>query len=48
MSSASAADDSSSGEPREIVERIAAGIGADVSISARERDGVVTVTRLRP
>jgi spoIIIJ-associated protein len=30
--------------PREIVERIAAAIGADVSISARERDGVVTVT----
>ncbi len=29
---------------REIVERIAAGIGADVSISARERDGVVTVS----
>jgi spoIIIJ-associated protein len=30
--------------PREIVERIAAAIGADVSVSARERDGVVTVT----
>jgi spoIIIJ-associated protein len=29
---------------REIVERIAAGIGADVSISAQERDGVVTIT----
>ena len=29
---------------REIVERIAAGIGADVSISAREQEGVVTVT----
>jgi spoIIIJ-associated protein len=29
---------------REIVERIAAGIGADVSITARERDGVVTVS----
>lgn len=29
---------------REIVERIVAGIGADVSISAREVDGVVTVT----
>lgn len=28
----------------EIVERIAAGIGADVSISAHESDGVVTVT----
>jgi spoIIIJ-associated protein len=32
-----------SGSPREIVERIAAGIGADVSITAREKDGVVTV-----
>ena len=37
------------GEPaaqsaREIVERIAAGIGADVSVVAHERDGVVTVT----
>ena len=30
--------------PREIVERIAAAIGADVSVSAREREGVVTVT----
>ena len=29
---------------REIVERIAAGIGADVTISARERDGLVTVS----
>jgi len=29
---------------REIVERIAAGIGADVSITAREQDGVVTVS----
>ena len=29
---------------REFVERIAAGIGADVTASARERDGVVTVT----
>ena len=29
---------------REIVERIAEGIGADVSISARESEGVVTVT----
>jgi spoIIIJ-associated protein len=29
---------------REIVERIAAGIGADVSISAREQEGIVTVT----
>lgn len=33
-----------SGGPREIVERIAAGIGADVTISARERDGLVTVS----
>ena len=30
--------------PHEIVERIASAIGADVSISSRERDGVVTVT----
>jgi spoIIIJ-associated protein len=30
--------------PKEIVERIAAAIGADVSITARERDGVVTVS----
>jgi spoIIIJ-associated protein len=30
--------------PREIVERIARAIGADVSVSAREADGVVTVT----
>ncbi len=30
--------------PLEIVERIAAGIGAEISASARERDGVVTVT----
>ena len=29
---------------REIVERIVAGIGADVAVSAREREGVVTVT----
>jgi spoIIIJ-associated protein len=29
---------------REIVERITSAIGADVSIAARERDGVVTVT----
>jgi spoIIIJ-associated protein len=34
--------------PKEIVERIAAAIGADVSISARERDGVVTVTGAGP
>jgi spoIIIJ-associated protein len=42
-------DPATEGDPatetsREIVERIAAGIGADVAISARERDGVVTVT----
>jgi spoIIIJ-associated protein len=30
--------------PQEIVERIARAIGADVSVSARESDGVVTVT----
>jgi spoIIIJ-associated protein len=30
--------------PREIVERIASAIGADVSVTAREREGVVTVT----
>jgi spoIIIJ-associated protein len=40
----SAEGDATSDSSREIVERIAAGIGADVSISARERDGVVTVT----
>jgi spoIIIJ-associated protein len=34
----------SSESSREIVERIAAGIGADVSVVARERDGVVTVS----
>jgi spoIIIJ-associated protein len=34
--------------PREVVERIVAAIGADVSISARERDGVVTVTCAGP
>jgi spoIIIJ-associated protein len=34
--------------PKEIVERIATAIGADVSISARERDGVVTVTGAGP
>ena len=37
-------DDAEANAPREIVERIAAAIGADVSISAREREGVVTVT----
>ncbi|MCE3287098.1 MAG: hypothetical protein K0S64_704 [Gaiellaceae bacterium] len=34
--------------PKEIVERIAAAIGADVSISARERDGIVTVSGAGP
>jgi spoIIIJ-associated protein len=37
-------DDSLAGAAREIVKRIAAGIGADVSVAAREADGVVTVT----
>jgi spoIIIJ-associated protein len=36
--------DTSTSRPREIVERIASGIGVDVAISARELDGVVTVT----
>jgi spoIIIJ-associated protein len=36
--------DDATGASREIVERIAAGIGADVAISARERDGLVTVS----
>ncbi len=40
----SAEDDTSAESSREIVERIVAGIGADVSISAREREGVVTVS----
>jgi spoIIIJ-associated protein len=44
----SSEDGPTSGEPREIVERIAAGIGADVSVSARDRDGVVTVTSSGP
>jgi spoIIIJ-associated protein len=39
-----AVSDAATDAPREIVERIATGIGADVSTSARERDGVVTVT----
>jgi spoIIIJ-associated protein len=34
--------------PKEIVGRIAAAIGADVAISARERDGVVTVSGAGP
>ena len=44
------ADDAEGAErtPKEIVERIAAAIGADVSISARERDGVVTVSGAGP
>jgi spoIIIJ-associated protein len=37
-------EDEGATEAREIVERITAAIGADVSIAARERDGVVTVT----
>ena len=42
---AALADDATtSTTAREIVERIAAGIGADVSITARETDGVVTVS----
>ena len=44
LAEASAEGDSDTEASREIVERIAAGIGADVAISARERDGVVTVT----
>jgi spoIIIJ-associated protein len=31
-------------QARDVVERVAAGIGANVSITARERDGTVTVT----
>jgi spoIIIJ-associated protein len=38
------ADDPEVEAIREIVERIAAGIGADVSVTARESEGVVTVT----
>jgi spoIIIJ-associated protein len=34
--------------PREVVERIVAAIGADVSVSVREREGVVTVTCAGP
>lgn len=37
-------DASTASEPRELVERIAAAIGADVSIFAREQDGLVTIT----
>jgi spoIIIJ-associated protein len=39
-----AVEDEGAAGPREIVERITSAIGADVSIAARERDGVVTVT----
>ena len=38
------ADDTLAAGPREVVERIASAIGADVSISAREHEGVVSVT----
>ena len=38
-----AADGDEIADAREFVRRIAAAIGADVSVSARERDGVVTV-----
>jgi spoIIIJ-associated protein len=43
-------DDDTTGAsiPREVVERIVAAIGADVSVSVRERDGVVTVTCAGP
>jgi spoIIIJ-associated protein len=34
--------------PKEIVERIAAAIGADISLSASEREGVVTVSGAGP
>lgn len=37
-------DDDAVGAPLEIVERIAAGIGVDVSISVREHEGIVTVS----
>jgi spoIIIJ-associated protein len=37
-------EDAGSAQAREIVERMAAGIGADVTISARSSEGVVTVT----
>ena len=41
-------DSSGASVPREVVERIVAAIGADVSVSARERDGVITVTCAGP
>ena len=41
-------DDSASGEPQEIVQRIVAGIGADISLSTRDREGVLTVTGAGP
>ena len=41
-------DGSGASAPREVVERIVAAIGADVSVSARERDGVITVTCAGP
>jgi spoIIIJ-associated protein len=41
-------DDAAASGPLEIVERIVAAIGADVSISAREQGGVVTVTCAGP
>lgn len=47
-SPASQVDDAGTSGPREIVERIVAGIGADVSISAHEREGVVTVSSSGP
>ena len=40
--------DDEAAAPREIVERIAAGIGADVVITARAHDGVVTVSGVGP
>jgi spoIIIJ-associated protein len=40
---ASTTDSDESGEAREFVDRIATAIGADVSVAARELDGVVTV-----
>jgi spoIIIJ-associated protein len=44
VAGAKAGQDSLAGEAREFVERIAAAIGASVTVSASERDGVVTVT----
>jgi spoIIIJ-associated protein len=41
---AGSSEASATSEAREIVERIVVGIGADVAVSAREREGVVTVT----